>query len=104
MPILYVPLEDYDAVKAERDKLQLELCDAREATCIVRMQDYMDLDTVPAIRKLYELWQEAVHRPQPVAVEQCRALVLAVEFIRNEHRDMLQYCERVIEEIGKVQA
>lgn len=100
MPILYVPLADYETVVAERDKLQLELCDAREATCIVRMQDYMDLETVPAVRKLYELWQEAVRRPQPT--ETVRSLIAALMFLRSEHEALLQYCDRVVKEYGQV--
>jgi hypothetical protein len=103
VPILYVRVEDYEAVVAERDKLQVELCEAREATCIVRMQDYMDLETVPAIRKLYELWQEAVHAPRPSA-EQVSELVFALKFLRGEHGNLVRYCDGAIERFGEVKA
>jgi hypothetical protein len=74
------------AVTQERERLQQKLCDAREATVIVRMDRYADLDTVPAIQSLYGLWQDALHRNPLIAQLQSRnsELLMKIEILEDK--------------------
>jgi hypothetical protein len=80
-------------LQAERDALLSTIQEAREATSIVRMQDYADLDVVQAVRKLYGLWMKAIHDNPQVA-----SLSAEVERLKQQQGRMPQVVEELVAE------
>lgn len=99
-----IAAEELGIVEAKVAELEAELCEAREATIIVRMQDNFDLTTVQAVHKLWRLKEEGwakiaeLERELAAAQEfsQCNRIAAeTAEKDREAHADTIERLTRI---------